>query len=89
MKVIREARPYVCALLLSGSQRALVQCTWSDDAVGPNLVGLGAVGSVATGVVTKYSVHIFVAELGQGAVEPGAQGKLGGDVLRSEERPFV
>jgi hypothetical protein len=89
MKVIRKARPYVCALLLSLSQRALVQCTWSDDAVGRNLVRLGAVGGVATGVVTEYSVYIFVAELGQGAVEPGAQSRLGGDVLRGEERPFV
>lgn len=89
MKVVREARPYVCVLLLSGSQRALVQCTWSDDAVGSNLVGLGAAGGVATGVVTECSVYILVAELGQGAVEPGAQGRFGGDVWRSEEGPFV
>jgi hypothetical protein len=45
--------------------------------------------SIATGIVTEYLVYTVVTEVRQGMVEPSAQGGLGGDVLRSEERSFI
>ena len=44
---------------------------------------------VSSRIVAKCFVYVAVIELGQDVAEPGAQSGLGGEVLWSEEGPFI
>ena len=85
----RDAKAYVRPLLLSYSDRALIQCARTCVAQSSEFWLCSAVRRIGAGVIDEELGKVVITEQGQGESEPSKQVIFGGYVLWREQWSLV